>query len=137
MGICCVYIVFVGVNIRAVVNFYLPEDKQISLTLYILMFFIPFFLIICIRNLKLLAPFSVLANIITFVTFGVVGYYVCQNLPSFGDIPQFGTAFNYPLYFGTTLFSLQAVGVVSKLFFFCSTTVGVWTLHYSIIRISL
>lgn len=105
---------FVGENIRSVANFYLPEDKQISLTLYILMFFIPFVLIMCIRNLKLLAPFSVLANIITFVTFGVVGYYVCQNLPSFGDLPQVGTLFNYPLYFGTTLFSLQAVGVVSK-----------------------
>lgn len=113
MGICCVYIVFVGENIRSVVNFYLPQENQISLTFYILMFFIPFVLIMCIRNLKLLAPFSILANIITFVTFGVVGYYVCQNLPPFSVLPQFGTLFNYPLYFGTTLFSLQAVGVVS------------------------
>ncbi|XP_023023592.2 proton-coupled amino acid transporter-like protein acs isoform X1 [Leptinotarsa decemlineata] len=113
MGICCVYVVFVGVNIKAVGDEY--TSTKISLTLYILMFFIPFVLIICIRNLKLLAPFSIVANIITLVTFGVVGYYVCQNLPSFTSLPSFGTLFNYPLYFGTTLFSLQAVGVVIAL----------------------
>ncbi|KAJ8959323.1 hypothetical protein NQ318_022009, partial [Aromia moschata] len=113
LGICCVYIVFVGVNIKDVADQY--TTTKLSVTIYILSVFIPFVLIMCIRNLKLLAPFSVLANIITFVTFGVVGYYVCQNLPSFSSLPSFGTLFNYPLYFGTTLFSLQAVGVVIAL----------------------
>ncbi|CAG9816183.1 unnamed protein product [Phaedon cochleariae] len=113
LGICCVYIVFVGKNIKAVADEYTTND--ISLTLYILMFFVPFVAIICIKNLKLLAPFSILANLITLVTFGVVGYYVCQNLPPFSSLPSFGTLFNYPLYFGTTLFSLQAVGVVIAL----------------------
>ncbi|CAH1970299.1 unnamed protein product [Acanthoscelides obtectus] len=113
LGICCVYIVFVGVNLQNVVNACL--EKNISLTWFFLAIFVPFLAIICIRNLKLLAPFSVLANIITFVTFGVVGYFVCQDLPPFSSLPAFGTLFNYPLYFGTTLFSLQAVGVVIAL----------------------
>ncbi|XP_018566975.1 proton-coupled amino acid transporter-like protein CG1139 isoform X2 [Anoplophora glabripennis] len=114
IGICCVYVVFVGKNLKAVVDIY-TEPKELSLTVYIISVFLPFVLIICVRNLKLLAPFSVVANIITFITFGVVGYYVCQQLPAFSDLPAFGTLFNYPLYFGTTLFSLQAVGVVIAL----------------------
>lgn len=113
IGICCVYIVFVAVNVKSVVNQHLSTD--VDLKLYFLALFVPFLLIMCIRNLKLLAPFSVLANIITFITFGVVLYYVVQDLPSFSDRPSFGTLFNYPLYFGTTLFSLQAVGVVIAL----------------------
>lgn len=113
LGICCVYVVFVGKNIKDVADQY--TVNKISLTWYTLMVFVPFVLIICVRNLKLLAPFSILANIITFLTFGVVGYYVCQNLPPFSSLPSFGTLFNYPLYFGTTLFSLQAVGVVIAL----------------------
>ncbi|CAH0546039.1 unnamed protein product [Brassicogethes aeneus] len=115
LGICCVYIVFVGANVKAVADYYMPPEKQIALPLFMLIFFIPFLAIICIRNLKLLAPFSVVANIITFVTFGVVCYYVFQNLPEFSKYESFGTLVDYPLYFGTTLFSLQAVGVVIAL----------------------
>ncbi|CAG9841153.1 unnamed protein product [Diabrotica balteata] len=113
VGICCVYVVFVGVNIKAVCDEYIkPEINQ---TLYILMFFIPFLLIMMLRNLKLLVPFSYLANFITLLTFGVCGYYVFQNLPAFSSLPAFGPLDKYPLYFGTCLFSLQAVGVVISL----------------------
>ncbi|KAJ8919645.1 hypothetical protein NQ315_006172 [Exocentrus adspersus] len=114
LGICCVYVVFVAVNLKAVIDEY-TRPTELSLTIYMICLFVPFVFIICVRNLKLLAPFSVVANIITFITFGVVGYYVCQDLPSFSELPSFGTLFDYPLYFGTTLFSLQAVGVVIAL----------------------
>lgn len=113
LGICCVYIVFVGVNIQAVGREYgLDYSKQV----YILMTFVPFILINCIRNLKLLAPFSTLANIITFASFGVVCYYVFQDLPDITERPSFGRLYTYPLFFGTTLFALEAVGVVSTKF---------------------
>lgn len=110
LGICCVYVVFVGVNIKAVGDQY--TEPNIKLTYYILASFIPFVLINCIRNLKLLAPFSTLANLITFASFGVVCYYVFQNLPDISERPSFGTLYTYPLFFGTTLFALEAVGVV-------------------------
>jgi proton-coupled amino acid transporter len=110
LGICCVYIVFVGVNVKAVGDQYL---KEVDVKIYILASFIPFILINCVRNLKLLAPFSTLANIITFASFGVVCYYVFQNLPPIDDRPSFGRLYTYPLFFGTTLFALEAVGVVS------------------------
>ncbi|KAL3274754.1 hypothetical protein HHI36_019541 [Cryptolaemus montrouzieri] len=113
LGICCVYIVFVAKNIKAVVDEY--TDPDFTLTQYILMTFVPFVLINCIRNLKLLAPFSTLANVITFASFGVVCYYVFQDLPDISDRPAFGTLYTFPLFFGTTLFALEAVGVVIAL----------------------
>ena len=113
LGICCVYIVFVGVNIKAVGDQHTSEPLRLEY--YILAAFIPFVLINCVRNLKLLAPFSTLANIITFASFGVVCYYVFQNLPDIDDRPAFGRLYTYPLFFGTTLFALEAVGVVSLL----------------------
>ncbi|XP_018325395.1 proton-coupled amino acid transporter-like protein CG1139 [Agrilus planipennis] len=109
-GICCVYVLFVGVNLKDFVDVYL--DKPWDIKIYMLIILIPFVLMISIRNLKLLAPFSTLANILTFVSFGIVLYYIFQDLPSISDRPAFGTLYTFPLYFGTTLFALEAVGVV-------------------------
>lgn len=113
LGICCVYVLFVAVNIKSICDEF--TTTKISVELYMLMTFVPFVLINSIRNLKLLAPWSTVANVLTFICFGIVCYYVFQNLPSIGDVPAIGTAYHYPLFFGTTLFALEAVGVVIAL----------------------
>ncbi|CAH0546040.1 unnamed protein product [Brassicogethes aeneus] len=112
LGICCVYVVFCSANVKSVADYYMDEEKRIPLIYFMFMWFLPFFGIMCVRNLKLLAPFSWVANIITLVTFGVVCYYVFPGLPEFTKYPHFGKIEDYPLYFGTTLFALQAIGVV-------------------------
>ncbi|XP_028147123.1 proton-coupled amino acid transporter-like protein CG1139 isoform X5 [Diabrotica virgifera virgifera] len=109
IGTCCVYVVFVAVNIKFVGDEY--TDPKIALTYYILMFFVPFLCIIMVRNLKIFAPFSIAANIITLLTIGVCGYYIFQDLPPFSDRPYAGKFSNYFLYFGTSLFSLQSITV--------------------------
>jgi hypothetical protein len=38
-------------------------------------------------------------------------YYVFDDLPSLSERPAFGPIESYPLYFGTVLFALEAVGV--------------------------
>ncbi|GJQ79453.1 hypothetical protein Trydic_g16308 [Trypoxylus dichotomus] len=110
LGICCVYVLFVAVNVQSVCNELFKVD--LDLKIYMLTLLIPFVLINSIRNLKLLAPFSILANIITFASFAVVLYYIFQDLPSIGELPQFAGLYTFPLFFGTTLFALEAVGVV-------------------------
>lgn len=112
LGICCVYIMFVATNIKQVADYYWePLDVRI----YMCFLLIPLVLITYIRNLKLLAPFSQLANIITFVAIGITLYYIFQNLPPINSVPMVGEARNYVLYVGTTLFALEAVGVVIAL----------------------
>lgn len=78
-----------------------------------LMMLIPLMAITLIRNLKLLAPFSQLANFITFAGLGIVLYYVFRDLPPISSKPLFGEPRKYTLFVGTTLFALEAVGVVS------------------------
>lgn len=78
-----------------------------------LILLLPLILINYIRNLKLLAPFSTIANLITFVGLSMILVYMFDDLPPISEREMFGTLRNFSLYFGTTLFALEAVGVVS------------------------
>jgi solute carrier family 36 (proton-coupled amino acid transporter) len=102
--------------------------------------FLPLLAINCLRNLKVLAPFStlgkpfrrlsshwllysemyydiflILANILTFIGIICVLYYVFQDLPEISNRAMFAPIERFPLYFGTVLFALEAVGVVIAL----------------------
>lgn len=99
-----------------------------------LIMFLPLLSINCLRNLKVLAPFStlgetkvfslnlkilenffILANVFTFLGLGLVLIYVFQDLPPISKREAFAPIERFPLYFGTVLFALEAVGVVIAL----------------------
>ncbi|GAB1868901.1 Proton-coupled amino acid transporter 1 [Camponotus japonicus] len=112
LGICCVYIVFVATNIKQVTDYYW---KPLDVSTHMLILLLPLILINYIRNLKLLAPFSTLANLITLVGLGMILSYMFDDLPSMSEREMFGSLRNFSLYFGTTLFALEAVGVIIAL----------------------
>ncbi|XP_031357403.1 proton-coupled amino acid transporter-like protein CG1139 isoform X2 [Photinus pyralis] len=111
-GICCVYIVFIGVNIQAVANQYVTP---IAVEYYMLMILLPLILVNWIRNLKMLAPLSTFANIITVGSFGIVLYYIFTKGFTFEGREPVADVKTLPLFFGTVLFSLEAIGVVMPL----------------------
>lgn len=113
IGACCVYVVFVSATFKAIVDDSL--EKPIAIELYMLSFLCFFVLMLSVRNLKFLARSSLVANIITLVTFAVVGYYMFQDLPSISKPVAFAPIVRYPLSFGTALFAMSAVGVVSTI----------------------
>lgn len=107
---------------------------ECNLTTVMLIMFFPLLALNCLRNLKILAPFSALgtdgrmrhfidlfidffsaANVFMFIGLGFVLYYVFQDLPSLDTRPAFAPIERFPLYFGTVLFALEAVGVVIAL----------------------
>ncbi|RLU19973.1 hypothetical protein DMN91_008532 [Ooceraea biroi] len=112
MGICCVYIVFIATNIKQVADQYW---EPLDISTHMLILLLPLILINYIRNLKLLAPFSTLANLITFVGLAMTLVYMFDELPPISEREMFGTLTNFSLYFGTTLFALEAVGVIIAL----------------------
>ncbi|CRK95552.1 CLUMA_CG009017, isoform A [Clunio marinus] len=112
LGVCICYLVFVAKNVEDILHSY---GVEISLTKVMLFMFLPLLGINLLRNLKVLAPLSTLANIVTFIGLGVVLYYVFQDLPPLSERPMFGPIEKFPLYFGTVLFALEAVGVVIAL----------------------
>lgn len=111
IGACCVYVVFVSRTFKAIVDD--SMEKPIAIELYMLTFLCLFVLMLSIRNLKFIARFSLLANVITLITFSVIGYYMFQNLPNISEPVPFAAIVGYPLSVGTILFSMSAVGVVS------------------------
>lgn len=65
-----------------------------------------FLLILQIRNLKFLAPFSTFANVITLISFGFILYFIFEKPFDVQDKHAFGKIENFPLFFGTVLFAL-------------------------------
>ncbi|GJQ79448.1 hypothetical protein Trydic_g16306 [Trypoxylus dichotomus] len=112
LGTCCVYIVFISENVKSVVDAY---DTELHLEIYMLIILLPLILLNYIRNLKYLAPFSTGANFITFVSFGFILYYIIHDGPTFEDREPVGEVRYWPLFFGTVLFALEAIGVIMPL----------------------
>ncbi|XP_053623801.1 proton-coupled amino acid transporter-like protein CG1139 [Plodia interpunctella] len=113
IGTCCVYVVFVSENIEHV----LRTQFQIHIELIHVqtIILIPLILINWVRDLKYLAPFSAIANAITIVSFGMILYYVFRVTPTFEGKEAVGKLKDFPLFFGTVLFALEAIGVILPL----------------------
>lgn len=111
LGTCCVYVVFVSSNIKSIVDYYTEEKTDVRL--YMLIILLPLILINWVRNLKYLAPFSTIANFITLISFGIILYYIFREPISFDGLVPVGKLRDFPLFFGTVLFALEAIGVVS------------------------
>ena len=88
------------------------QESELDVRLYMVMLLLPLILINWVRNLKLLAPFSSFANVVTFVGLGITLYYVFDGIPSPAERNMVGNVVDFPLFIGTTLFALEAVGVV-------------------------
>ena len=88
---------------------------ETEISIYTIMFclLIPLVVMVYIKNLKLLAPLSSIANILTFTGLAIMLYYIFKDLKPLNardlskDVPSVA------LFFGTALFALEAVGVVS------------------------
>lgn len=111
LGICCVYIVFIADNIKKMVDPYYTMAVEI----HMLIILVPLIAFNLIPSLKLLAPFSAVANVLTFVGLGIVVYYLLTNKKSDAPLDLWGSPSTFPLFFGTILFALTAVGVVIAL----------------------
>lgn len=135
LGTCCVYVVFISSNIKGVADLYFAEPVDVRLIMVMILLPLIFlnwvsggeiqrrvtdgsksFLLLFrlqIRNLKYLAPFSTFANFITMVSFGLILYYIFETPFTLEDRHAVGEIKNFPLFFGTVLFALEAIGVVS------------------------
>lgn len=105
--------VFVSENLQFVLSKHFGiEVTVIQVMTYVL---IPLILINWVRDLKYLAPFSAIANVVTIVSFGIILYYIFRQAPTLEGKRLAGRVTDFPLFFGTVLFALEAIGVVSSL----------------------
>lgn len=65
--------------------------------------------------MKYLAPFSSVANFVTIVSFGIIAYYIFREPLTLEGKVAVGPVSQFPLFFGTVLFALEAIGVILPL----------------------
>jgi len=112
LGFCCVYFVYISQNIKLVFDHHFTEiDQKVYMTATL----IPILALCSIRNLKRLAPISMLANMLQMVGLGLTFFYLLRDLPPTWDRGPFATWGQLPLYFGTAIYAFEGIGVVLPL----------------------
>lgn len=113
-GVCVVYIVFVSINLKEIMDF---NVTVLSQTIYIVIVGALLIFPFLITRLKWLVPFNVLASILEYLAFACMIYYIFRDLPAITERAIFfGKLEKMPLFFGIVLFSISSVGVVSQHF---------------------
>ncbi|CAH2985487.1 unnamed protein product [Chilo suppressalis] len=117
LGCCCVYIVFFSKNVKQVVDYYATGSDWHDIDIRVYMAtLLPFLIAInMIRNLKYLAPFSMIANLLVGTGMGITIYYLFQDIPSIQERSPFAGFERLPMFFGTAIFALEGIGVVMPL----------------------
>ncbi|KAJ8737634.1 hypothetical protein PYW08_000229 [Mythimna loreyi] len=117
LGCCCVYIVFVAENVRQVVNSYAKGTDWYDIDVrYYMVVLLPLLIVMnLIRNLKYLAPLSMIANLLVGTGMGITFYYLFQDIPSLSERSSFTGVERLPIFFGTAIFALEGIGVVMPL----------------------
>ncbi|KAK2838613.1 hypothetical protein Q7C36_013427 [Tachysurus vachellii] len=127
LGFCCVYFVFLSDNVKQVIEaanrttmncdtnetaIVVPSfDSRIYMVI-----FLPFIIaLVFTRNLKFLAPFSFMANVVMCTSLVIIYYYCLTHIPHPVNLPLVGKAVDYPLFFGTAIFAFEGIGVILPL----------------------
>lgn len=97
-----------------VIDTYYMDDTDFYT--YMIISLLPILFISWIQNLKLLMPFSAIATLFTMICFGGIFYYIFREPLSFSHWEAIGSSKTIPLFFGTVLFAMEAIGMVSTVF---------------------
>ncbi|KAM4621507.1 proton-coupled amino acid transporter 1 [Polymixia lowei] len=130
LGFCCAYFVFLSDNVKQVVeaansttwDCHVNRTNQTQVVvqsfdsrLYMLCFLPPIILLVFTPNLKILAHFSLLANLAMTGSLVLIYFYSLTNITYPIDLPNVGSFKEYPLFFGMAIFAFEGIGVVLPL----------------------
>jgi len=111
LGFCCVYFVFISQNIHQVVVNYYPNNVPSDRVL-IAILLVPILLLCYIQHLKVLAWFSVLANVATVASFAIIFTYIFQDLVPDTLPPMVKPWSEVPIFFGTAIYAFEGIGLI-------------------------
>ncbi|CAB3228537.1 unnamed protein product [Arctia plantaginis] len=111
IGVCCIFTVLIATSIKQLLDTYV-STVILSVEFYCLILLVPLCLMVQIRHLKWLAPFSLLANIMLFATFAICLYYIFGEKLTFTDKVAVGHFSRFPAFLSTVIFAMEGIGVV-------------------------
>ncbi|XP_011498313.1 PREDICTED: proton-coupled amino acid transporter 4 [Ceratosolen solmsi marchali] len=110
VGGSCVYIVFIANGIKQLGDYYSGID--IPVRTYMLCLIPAVVLLGQIRHLKILVPFSVIANMSLTVGFAITLYYIFSDIQPLENIHYVSTWAQMPKFFATVIFAIEGIGTV-------------------------
>ncbi|XP_023941247.1 proton-coupled amino acid transporter-like protein pathetic [Bicyclus anynana] len=116
-GTCSVYTVIIAKNIMPVVYHYAPNvQESLGIRVFIILLLLPLIFMVWIRNLKYLAPVSMVANFFMAIGLGITFYFlVGTEKLSFDKVVAIQPIQYWPEFFSLTIFAIEAIGVVMPL----------------------
>lgn len=112
VGTCSVYVLFTSSNIKKIADQYVTN---IDIRYYMTVLLIIFILLSYVQSLKQIAPLSGVANICALGGFLIIMYYIFFTTDlKVEERKAVGSIQDTSLFFGTVLFALANIGVVSR-----------------------
>lgn len=110
-GVCCIFTVLVATSVKQLLDRYI-SSFILPVEYYCLILLVPLCLMVQVRHLKWLAPFSLLANILLFATFAICLYYIFGQEIVISDKNAVGHWSRFPAFLSTVIFAMEGIGVV-------------------------
>ncbi|CAH0401966.1 unnamed protein product [Chilo suppressalis] len=118
-GTCSVYTVIVAKNILQVVAYYMnTKEEDVEIRIFIIALLLPLIFMAWVRNLKYLAPISMIANVFMGLGLGITFYYLVgtgglktDNIKNMLIKPPG----EWAEFFSLSIFAMEAIGVVMPL----------------------
>ncbi|XP_028163880.1 proton-coupled amino acid transporter-like protein pathetic [Ostrinia furnacalis] len=111
IGVCCIFTVLIADSIKQLFDTYFPVFI-LPVQYYCLIIMVPLCLMVQIRHLKYLAPFSLVANVLLVTTFAICLYYIFKDEINYQDKRIVGDPARFPAFLSTVIFAMEGIGVV-------------------------
>lgn len=113
LGFCCVYLIFVPTNLKQVIDFYYP-DNTLNIQILMSMVLLPLMLFCLIKDLKILAPFSTLANGLIIASMVVIFYelFFVGSFKPTKDLVMVNSYTKWPSYFSSAIYAFEGISLV-------------------------
>ncbi|KAH8291511.1 hypothetical protein KR054_012302, partial [Drosophila jambulina] len=105
--LCSVYLVFVSKNYKEIGDYHFGKSYEAYYVMCLCVLLLPLFLI---RQLKYLVPLNIISNILLYVGFILIMYYLFSGLPNIKDRELVKPPLEWIEFLGIAAFSLTAVG---------------------------
>jgi len=105
--------VFVPTNLKQIIDYYYPNNT-LSVQILMCIILLPMILFCLIKNLKILAPFSTVANSVMFISIFIIMYELCFN-GSFKELKELDMVApfaNWPTYYSSTIYAFEGISLV-------------------------
>ncbi|XP_068632472.1 proton-coupled amino acid transporter-like protein CG1139 [Battus philenor] len=113
LGICVIFFVFVAENMKQVFDFH---GYEVSLRMHLCYLLPPLILLNLVKDLKVMTPLSTVSNIVTILGLILVFFYLIEDDVNIEKDTLYMKKYSaIPIFIGTALYALEAVGVVLAL----------------------